>query len=149
MTNLYTTLFNLDDNSNHNQEDIALEIINDIHGHTDMNNISKYYDIHAYNKLIPRNSNKLNILHINSRSLPKNIDNITAFLNSLSVSPDILAVTETWLNDTNKHLYQLSGYNSYHLVRTTRAQGGVSIFISHNIQCEQLQELTIVNDYRN
>ena len=146
MTNLYKTLFDLNDKSNHNQEDIALEIINDIHGHTDIDNISQYYDIHAYNKLIPVNSNKLNILHINSRSLPKNIDNITAFLNALSVSPDILAITETWLNDTNKHLYQITGYNSYHLVRTTRGQGGVSIYISNNIQCEQLQELTILNE---
>ena len=145
MTELYTSLFNLHDNFNHNQEDIALDIINDLHGHTDINSISRYYDIHAYNNFIPHNVNQLNILHINSRSLPKNFDNINAFLNSLSVAPDILAITETWLNDSNKHLFQLPGYNSFHLVRTTRAHGGVTIFTSVNLQCEQVQELSFIN----
>ena len=133
MTNLYSSLFNLSEN----QDDIALEIINDLHGHIDFDNISKYYDIHAFNKLIPQDSNKLNIMHINSRSLPKNIDNITAFLNSLAAAPDILAVTETWLNNNNKHLFHISGYNSYHLVRNTRTHGGITLFTSCNIQCEQ------------
>lgn len=146
MADLYTTLFNLTDNANHNQEDIALEIINANHGHTDVNNISQYYDIHAYNKLIPPNSSNLNILHINSRSLSKNIDNISAFLSSLSTPPDILVFTETWLNDSNKHLYQLLGYNSHHLVRTTRTQGGVSVYVSQTMKSEQLQELTTLND---
>ena len=82
---------------------------------------------------------------MNSRSLPKNIDKITAFLNCLSASPDILAFTETWLTDNNKHLYQLPSYHSYHLTRNTRTQGGVSVFISNKLNIEQISELTIAN----
>ena len=146
MTNLYTSLFNLQDNFNHNQDDITLDIVNDIHGHADFNIISKYYDIPAYNNLMSHNPNKLNIIHLNSRSLPRNIEHITAFLNSLTVAPDILTITETWLNKFNKHFFQLPGYNSFHLIRPTRAHGGVTIYISENIHCEQLQEITISNN---
>ena len=35
-------------------------------------------------------------------------------------SPDIIAFADTWLEEHNKHLYSLEGYNSYHLVRTER-----------------------------
>ena len=83
-------------------------------------------------------------MHLNSRSLPKNIDNIKAFLNSLIAPPDVLAITETWLSETNKELFQLSGYQSYHLVRTIRPQGGVSVYISNNIQSTQIKELTLI-----
>ena len=48
MNNLYYTLFNhiahpLTDDTN----DISLEIINNLHGHTDFNNVSNYYDLDA------------------------------------------------------------------------------------------------------
>ena len=120
MPELYNTLFNLTNNSNDDPKDIAMEIINQLHGHSDLDCISDYYDINDYNKLLNQNINNLNILHINSRSLPKNFDNITAFLNTLITPPDILAVTETWLTDINKEYFQLTGYHSYHLVRNRR-----------------------------
>lgn len=144
MSELYTTLFNTS-NTSHENDDITMEIINQLHGHSDLNRISNYYDINTYNKL-HQNTNNLSILHINSRSLPKNFDNITAFLNSLIPPPNILAITETWLSDLNKNYFQLSGYHTYHLVRHTRSRGGVSVFISNNIQSMQINELTIVND---
>ena len=144
MPHLYNTLFNDDDNSHHDQQDITMEIINQLHGHTNLNSISDYYDITTYNTLIDPNK-KFNVLHINSRSLPKNIDHIIAFLNTLVTPPDILAVTETWLSNINKDFFQLSGYHSYHLVRNTRAQGGVSVFISDKIQSSQVKEMTMIN----
>ena len=145
MPHLYNTLFNVLDDPHSDADDITMEIINQLHNHTDLNSISKYYDVTTYNTLFdPRKH--LNILHLNSRSLPKNIDNIKAFLNSLIAPPDVLAITETWLSETNKELFQLSGYQSYHLVRTIRPQGGVSVYISNNIQSTQIKELTLIND---
>ena len=146
MNNLYNTLFEYNAYPHIDDNDIAMEIINMIHGHTDTNAISDYYDITGYNKLDLHNKSKLNILHINSRSLTKNIDNISAFLATLSTTPDILAVTETWLNNSNKHLYQLPGYHSYHKVRSTRPHGGVTVFVSNHLQSEQLSDLTLIND---
>ena len=145
MTHLYSTLFSDCGHLHNDSDDISMEIVNQLHGHSDLDSISNYYDINTYNKLFDPNT-KLNILHINSRSLPRNIDNIVAFLNSLITPPDILVVTETWLSDRNKDFFQLPGYHSYHLVRNVRAHGGVSIFISNKIESSQLKELTVIND---
>ena len=65
----------------------------------------------------------------------KNVDNI-AFLSTISVVQDILAVTEALLNHTNKHIYQLPRYHSYLLDRTNKAHGGVTVFISNDVQTE-------------
>ena len=145
MPHLYNTLFNDNACLDNNSDDISMDIINQIHGRTDINCISNYYDINTYNQL-PNPDNKLNFMHINSRSLPKNFDNIKAFLNTLSTPPDILAITETWLSVFNRNLFQLNGYHAYHLVRKTRSQGGVSVFVSNSIQSTQIDNLTLVND---
>ena len=123
MYNLYNTLFNENQNANIVTPDIALDIINQMHGHNDYENISKYYDITSYNMLISQISDKVNIMHLNSRSLPKNLNRITAFFETLSSLPDVLAVTETWLTNNNKHLFHLhlDNYCSFHLVRQTQA----------------------------
>ena len=99
MTHLYETLFHTEEQLTN--DDITLEIINHIHGHTDFSNISKYLDLAAYNSLTTEDKSNINIIHMNSRSLIKNYDKITAFLNSLSTPPDIIAITETWLTNTN------------------------------------------------
>lgn len=145
MPHLYNTLFSNND-SNNDPHDITMEIINQIHGHSDLNCISNYYDLSSYNKLNNQTTNKLNILHMNSRSLPRNIDKITAFLSTLAIPPDILAITETWLTDTNKDFFDLPGYHAYHLVRNTRTQGGVTVFVSDDVESAQVKNLSFVND---
>ncbi len=83
---------------------------------------------------------------MNARSLTKNFDNITAFLNSLSTTPDIIAITETWLTSSNTYLYQLPGYLSFHITRDHKLHGGISVFISNHLESEQLHEITFINE---
>ena len=147
MLNIYQTLFNDLRNDHSTDDDIAMEIINQMYGHMDFNTLSKYYDLSSYNDLIStQNPTQFTIMHINSRSLSKNFDNINSFLKSLYAPPNVLAVTETWLTDTNKHLHEIVGYHSYHLVRNARARGGVSIYVTNLISSEQLDSLTFIND---
>ena len=94
MSELYNTLFNYFNSSN-DHHDITMETINQLHGHNNLNCASNNYNITTYNKLFDQYTNNFNIIHINSRSLPKKVDNITSFFNTLTTSPDILAVTET------------------------------------------------------
>ena len=141
MSNLFHTLFN-DIDDIYSENDVTMEIINQMHGHMDFNSLSKYYDISTYNDLISTpGSTKLTIFHINSRSLSKNIDNIQSFLKYLNSSPDIIPVTETWLTENNKHLHEFPGYHSYHLIRNTRAQGSVTVYVSDNLKSEQQYDL--------
>ncbi len=144
-THLYNTLFNIPDPAD--TTDISMDIINQMHGHLDFTQLSKYYDIASYNNLLKDSSNNLNIMHMNARSIPKNFDQITAFLNCLNTFPHVLAITETWLTDNNKLFHQLDGYHSYHLTRDQRAQGGVSIYLANALQTEQIHELTIINEH--
>ena len=137
MPNLYHTLFTEHESADtsNNSDDISMEIINQMYGHMNFDALPEYFDISSYNKLVsPHDNAMLNIFHMNSRSLPKNFDHIQAFLKNLNKPPDILTLTETWLTPTNKHLYEFPGYHSHHLIRHTRAQGGVSVFVSDNIQ---------------
>ena len=144
MSNLFHTLFNDLDTIQDN--DFAMEMINEMHGHMDLNSLSRYYDLTTYNNLVSaHDSPQVTVLHINSRSLSKNIDNIQSLLKCLNSFPDIIAITETWLTNDNKHLHDLPGYHSYHLVRNTRAQGGVSIYVSENLNSEQHCDLTFIN----
>ena len=146
MPNLYETLFQ-DHSHNASLDDVSMEIINQLFGHLDFDRVSKYFDIFSYNNFLKsQNLSSLNIIHLNSRSLPKNYDNIVSLFNSLHSQPDIIAVTETWLTDTNKHLFDFPGYHSYHLIRKTRPHGDVSIFISETLHSQQIEDLTLVND---
>lgn len=84
-----------------NSNDIAVEIINEMYGHSDLHTFSKYYDLSSFNNIItPQDVSHLNIIHMNSRSLPKNSDNIQSFLNCLDNPLDIIVFSETWLTDT-------------------------------------------------
>lgn len=95
MPHLYNTLFYDNSNSHYDPEDIPIEIVNQLLGCTNnLNSISNYYDIATYNNLFAPDK-KFNTLHINSRSLPKYIDKIKAFLNILFTTPDILVAPET------------------------------------------------------
>ena len=51
-------------------------------------------------------------------------------MSNLKVNFDIICLSETWLTETNKDIYNLDGYNHVPLVRPDRIHGVVSLFIS-------------------
>ena len=68
-------------------------------------------------------------MHFNVRSLPKNIDHLVSYLTELSESSDVIAVTETKLNnDTVISNIQVTGYEFVHCNSLTTA-GGVGLYI--------------------
>ena len=146
MENLYKSLYEdiIRDDDTHNFD---IDVVNKISGQNDFNILSKYYNIEDYSSITePTEKNYINILHVNIRSLNKNIDTLKSFLNCLPKTPDVLAVTETWLKKSNKHLYSLDGYVSHHLVRTDKKQGGISIFTKNELATEQLNQHCYIND---
>ena len=149
MENLYHSLFEdlFSDDDHSNTPNYESDIIKTISGQSDLQSLSKYYNIDEFttaSKTIGHHY--LNILHINIRSIKYKIDTLKAFIHSLPKTPDILAITETWLNDTNKTQIQLDGYISHHLVRTNREHGGISLFIKDNLDAELLEQHTFIND---
>jgi len=69
---------------------------------------------------------KISLLHINARSINKNIDSILLLLNNLTISFKIIAVTETWIDDTyNQTPPQIPGYTCHSKPRNSRRGGFV------------------------
>ena len=52
-------------------------------------------------------------------------------------------LTETWLKNYNKNLYNLKGYQHIHKLRDNKLGGGVSIYVKDNILYEEKKDLYI------
>jgi len=78
-----------------------------------LNTPSDYCDTATLEKIIqiPCHDIAQSLLHINARSLSKNIDRLVSELNLLSNKPSIIAVTETWAK-TDNDIFPIPGYTS-------------------------------------
>ena len=52
-----------------------------------------------------------NILHINCRSLNKNFNEVKNFISTVSNRLNVIALSETWLNESTASLFNIHGYN--------------------------------------
>ena len=75
------------------------------------NNPINYYETTNLNSITPEpaNSTPQFCMHINARSLSKNIDSIITELSLLSNKPSIIAVSETWASADNDN-FLIPGY---------------------------------------
>ena len=95
---------------------------------------SNYYSVTKLNRLLENKKSKsLSLFHCNVRSLPKNLNLVNDLIYTLSNRPDILAVTETRLNNNTIVNTQILGYNFYHQDSPTAA-GGAGIYISQTLK---------------
>ena len=79
-------------------------------------------------------SSGITIVHFNIRSLLEHFDQLTEFVHDHS--PDIVAISETWLNDSvDASVLAMPGYNVYRADRH-RHGGGVAIFAAANLVCK-------------
>merc|ERR1712082_166404 len=82
--------------------------------------------------------NSFNLYHNNARSIltEGRMDQYECMFNNINNPFHILAFTETWLTDNNKHLCNFRGFTPEHLLRPNGGEfdfkskgGGVSMFI--------------------
>ena len=94
-------------------------------------------------------SDKFSSLGINIRSLgnTKNFTKLQAFIESLSFSPSVIAINETYLrdNDPGPHC-DLKSYNFISNCRNSHKGGGVGLYIKDFINYEARDNLTIMDD---
>ena len=75
----------------------------------------------------------LHFLHANMRSLTKNFDLLQELLNEMPHLPDLIAISETKLNENSSlNLINLPGY-CFINQNSMSAFGGVGLYIKHNI----------------
>ena len=74
------------------------KFFNDVYRGLSQLEISPYYNINNYNETFSDGPATYNIVNFNVRSFNKNGDMYSALLQSLYKPPDIVVLTETWLN---------------------------------------------------
>jgi hypothetical protein len=89
--------------------------------------------IHEFNSKVVKSNNKILIFQVNCRSLQKNFSKLKALVNNSVSKPDIMCLSETWLDVSLADLYQLDGYSLVLEPRKKGKGGGVGIYISNKL----------------
>ena len=105
-------------------------VFNNIYPDLNGNQSSEYYDCPKFNKLSMNSYTDLLLLNFNIRSIGANFDIFNCFTNQLNKKFDILSFSESWLNDNNKNLYTIEGYDAFHnMFDVTVAEVEVYLYI--------------------
>ena len=70
------------------------------------------------------------------------IYNVCSVLHSF----DVIALSETWLNDNNQHIFHLEGFHFICHNRSKKRGGGVAFFVNKLIKHDIVQKLSISID---
>ena len=85
------------------------------------------------------------MLGFNIRSFNANHLMFESFLGSLSVLPDVVVLSETWNDGGLSTMYNISNYDACHTIRSNRAGGGVSIYVTKGYSFRRIDRLCICN----
>ena len=132
--------FNLNDNKDNNDLNINYDI-------PKPNDTCNYYCSDSFNDLTKDKISDLSIIHFNSRSLTKNLDQITDYLKTLKHKFTILAFSETWFTDNNTlpALINIEGYNIAHVDRCHKKGGGVALYIANDLNYKIRNDLNFTD----
>ena len=86
------------------------------------------------------------MIHVNLRSIPKNLSKFEAYLHTLQNNFTVIGISETWLNETNASLYDLPGYKVVNNYRKGKRGGGVSLYIRNIVPFVVKNDLFIQED---
>ena len=80
------------------------------------------------------------IMHLNARSLLKNLDQLNVILKNLNRTFSVLGVSETWLTESTSDLVNIAGYNFVSSHRKSKAGSGVGIYLQNDIEYKVIKE---------
>jgi hypothetical protein len=109
-------------------------------------NSCKYYSDAALKDFNSSRIDNFSLLHVNVRSMAKNGQNLSNYLTVSESKFSVIALTETWLTDSNASLHDLPNYNHVCLLRNDRRGGGVSIHLINSLIYKERPDLTVMND---
>ena len=119
---------------------------NEVYQGLSLTEVSPYYSIENYNSSFKDSPSSLNIFSFNVRSFKRNGELFTSFLKSLYKLPDIVVLTETWIDNIDKDTYAMEGYNEFHTIREHGRSGGVTIYSSGSLSVRPVNELTLCSE---
>ena len=115
---------------------------------TSISNIGEYISEGNLNKFFKfEDDNAINLIHINARSLKKNIEQIRSLINNISSTITAIAISETWLTDNLQDVFFLNGYNFISKNRNGKLGGGVGIFVCSSLNYIVRNDLCRMSDF--
>ena len=126
--------------------DPDLNFLSDIRGNA-LNNSKYYYTSEHMDNITANNhKSKITLLHLNIRSIPKNLDNFIATMHTSNMNLDIIGFSETWLSEANADCYGIMGFNHEFSTRDGKTGGGVSIYIKESWIYKARPDLSFTNN---
>lgn len=103
---------------------------------------SKYFSASELNNFLNSSNctNSSSMIHFNIRSLPKNFDQLNEHLSTFDKNIDIIAISETRLNDKSVSNIDLPHYDFFQDNSPTMA-GGVALYISNHLKAKHRPDL--------
>ena len=90
--------------------------------------------------------NSFSVLHLNIRSINKNLEAFTEFYSKLNHIFNVICFFETWASEKNinkSSTFQLKNYNVIHQVKNSRKGGGLCIFTHESLSYKLRKDLSI------
>ena len=84
------------------------------------------------------------LLHLNIRSLPRNLNSLTDLLSCLDIKFSVIGISETWLSES-PHSTDINGFKFLHKHRLNRVGGGVGLYVSNDLEFKLREDLSISN----
>ena len=101
------------------------------------------------NFLKQRKNDKFSVLHLNIRSLEKNIDSLGIILLQLNFSFKATCLTETWCEQENQWMYSLFNlpdYRCMYQLQKDRKDGSVCIYTESSLVFTEKEDLSVTCD---
>ena len=111
---------------------------------------SNYYLENSFNDYLKKNDineESLSMLHLNIRSIPKNLSTFVSYISNINLHFTVLGFTETFLTDDNKSCYELQGFKHLAITKSQSMGHGVSIFIDERFDSELCLSLTLLKEH--
>lgn len=86
------------------------------------------------------------MIHVNIRSLQKNLPKLLEFLSDINHTPELIAVSETWCDSSSFFKPSIPGYEFVCSSFSCNRAGGVGIFIKSSIEFSVRNDLTFTAD---
>ena len=136
-------MFDLDDDNN----DISNYEIDTLLGRDESDYILDGDMFKFFNNCPDLSKHTLDLLHVNVRSMCANFNSVTNLLSTTKCKPSILALSETWLDESSQDLFHLEGYNFFNKNRLNMKKGGgVGMFITDDFEVKVLNDMSVTND---
>lgn len=131
---------NADDSSSTQEQTYKTDTYQNFTNH----DFNGYYHINE----ISMSESTFSLMHINARSLIKNLDTIKTVIYNIKPKLDAIAISETWLKDNNAdEEIKISGYSIYRSDRKGKKGGGVALYTSNNIKSQLVHQMSKENVY--